>query len=108
MITYNKLVRDKIPQIIEASGKQCAVRVLDKVEYDLALKAKMKEELEEFLGADSYDKQMEELADLLEVVYSFVQSKGAEVDELEQIRNRKQDERGGFTKQLELLTVTES
>lgn len=97
-------MRDKIPQIIEASGKQCDVRVLDDSEYKIALKVKMQEELNEFLEA-SEDHQLEELADLLEVVYSFVQSKGVAVDELERIRKRKYDDRGGFEKRIMLLVV---
>lgn len=104
---YNKLVRDKIPQIIEASGKQCTVRVLDDAEYAVALKTKMQEELNEFLEASEVDQQLEELADLLEVVYSFVQSKGVVYEEIERIRQKKLDERGGFIEKLELLTVTE-
>lgn len=104
MKIYNKLVRDKIPEIIEASGKHCTVRVLDDVEYVDALKFKMQEELNEFLNADD-DHQLEELADLVEVINSFVRSKGLAIEELEQIRKAKHIERGGFDGRIMLLTV---
>ncbi|MEC0089879.1 nucleoside triphosphate pyrophosphohydrolase [Paenibacillus macquariensis] len=103
MKTYNKLVRDKIPQIIEASGKQYTVRVMDETEYAIALKTKMQEELNEFLEA-SEEHQMGELADLLEVVYSFAFSKGVRVEELEGIRQGKCDERGGFLNRILLVS----
>lgn len=103
-MTYNKLIRDKIPQIIEANGKTCEVKVLDDAKYDAALKTKLQEELNEFLEA-SEEKQLEELADLLEVVYSFARSKGVGIDELECIRQGKYDERGGFKERLMLITV---
>ncbi|WP_342480246.1 nucleoside triphosphate pyrophosphohydrolase [Paenibacillus sp. FSL L8-0340] len=104
MKTYNKLIRDKIPQIIEASGKQCTVKVMEDTEYIEALKTKMQEELNEFLEA-SEDQQLEELADLLEVMYSFVQTKGVSVDELERIRKEKHDKNGGFQERLLLIEV---
>lgn len=104
---YNKLVRDKIPQIIESSGKQCSVRVLDDVEYDGVLKIKMQEELNEFLESTDLGQQMEELADLLEVVYSFAQSKGIELDELDNIRLKKRNERGGFSNRIMLVNVSD-
>jgi predicted house-cleaning noncanonical NTP pyrophosphatase (MazG superfamily) len=105
MKTYNKLVRDKVPQIIQASGQQCDARVLDEQEYDLALKTKMQEELNEFFEADSQGQQIEELADLLEVIYSFSQSKEIGKDELERIRQNKYYERGGFQERLMLLST---
>ncbi|MNJ04821.1 hypothetical protein D3C73_1657590 [compost metagenome] len=59
--------------------------MLDDIKYEVALKTKMQEEFSEFLEA-SEEQQMEELADLLEVVYSFAQSKGVKIEELERIR----------------------
>jgi len=101
---YNKLVRDKIPQIIEDSGKVCTVEKLDTAEYVDALKTKMQEELEEFLEA-SEEHQLEELADLVEVIHSFVRNKGITINELEKIRQRKHDARGGFDKKIMLISV---
>ncbi|MFS0556885.1 phosphoribosyl-ATP pyrophosphohydrolase [Brevibacillus sp. 179-C9.3 HS] len=105
MKVYNKLVRDKIPQIIESNGKQCSVRVLDDAKNDAALKIKMQEELNEFLEATEPGQQMEELADLLEVVYAFVQNKGVGLEELERIRQEKYVERGGFQQRIFLQGV---
>lgn len=107
MKVYNKLVRDKIPQIIENSGKQCSVKVLDDVEYDGALKIKMQEELNEFLESTEQMEQLEELADLLEVVYAYVESKGVKIEDLERIRLNKCEERGGFQNRILLCSVAE-
>ncbi|WP_336783348.1 nucleoside triphosphate pyrophosphohydrolase [Paenibacillus illinoisensis] len=105
MKIYNKLVRDKIPQIIEANDKECSIRVLDDEEYTVALKTKLQEELNEFLEAKEKNEQIEELADLLEVVYSFARSQGTTVEELEHTRKTKHEERGGFEQKILLLTV---
>lgn len=105
MKTYNKLVRDKIPQIIEADNKECSMRVLDDEEYTVALKTKLQEELNEFLEAKEKNEQIEELADLLEVVYSYARSQGTTVEVLEHIRKTKHDQRGGFEQKIMLLTV---
>ncbi|WP_099517149.1 nucleoside triphosphate pyrophosphohydrolase [Paenibacillus sp. BIHB 4019] len=105
MKTYNKLVRDNIPQIIQASGKQFSSRVLNTAEYEIALKEKIQEELNEFLEAGDQEEQLEELADLLEVIYSFAHSKGIGREQMELIRERKKDERGGFYKRICLMNV---
>ncbi|MGG4147256.1 nucleoside triphosphate pyrophosphohydrolase [Paenibacillus algorifonticola] len=105
MKTYNKLVRDKIPQIIQASGKHCSFRVLNEAEYEKALKEKIQEELNEFLEAGDQQEQLEELADLLEVIYSFAHSKGVGREDMERIRERKKEERGGFYERLWLMNV---
>lgn len=107
MKVYNKLVRDKIPQIIESNGKQCTVRLLDDNEYDAAIKLKMQEELDEFLESTEQQKQIEELADLLEVMYSFAQSKGMGREELNRVRLKKRDQRGGFDMKIMLCEVTD-
>ncbi|MFD0588008.1 phosphoribosyl-ATP pyrophosphohydrolase [Paenibacillus sp. GCM10027627] len=107
MKIYNKLVRDKIPQIIERNGKQCDIRILDEAEYGAALNSKLQEELKEFFEAKNVNEQMEELADLLEVVYSIAESKGVAVEDLEKIRLSKRVERGGFEKRIMLLTSYE-
>ncbi len=65
MIEYNKLIRDKIPEIITSFGKQCIVETMNETEYIEALDAKLNEELAEYQA----DKSLEELADLLEVMY---------------------------------------
>lgn len=100
---YNKLVRDKIPSIIEQSGKQCAVETLDNDDYFDRLNEKLAEELEEY----NQDFSVEELADLLEVVYAILDYKKISRDEFEKIRLAKLAKRGGFTKRLLLKEVIE-
>jgi predicted house-cleaning noncanonical NTP pyrophosphatase (MazG superfamily) len=64
---YNKLVRDKIPEIIKRKGKKPIIHVANKKEYWQALKQKLKEEVEEFLKTPN----KEELADILEIIYAI-------------------------------------
>jgi len=103
VIKYDKLVRDKIPEIIEKSGKKAIVEVLDNHTYKKYLDIKLGEELQEYLSADSAD----ELADLVEVVYAILKYKGIDVKDFETIRNRKAQERGAFDKRLLLKEVVE-
>jgi len=103
VIKYDKLVRDKIPQIIEKSGKKAIVETLDDQAYKKYLDIKLSEELQEYLSADSVD----ELADLVEVVYAILKYKGIDINDFESIRNRKAEERGSFDKKLLLKEVIE-
>ncbi len=104
VIEYNKLVRDKIPQIIEESNKECSVRILDDEEYLRMVDAKLDEELAEY----HKDQNIEELADLLEVVYAATKARGYSVEDLERIRKEKADKRGTFDNKIFLETVTEN
>lgn len=104
MKEYNKLIRDKIPEIIEAAGKRCIVEVMNEEEYLEALDAKLNEELAEYQA----DKSLEELADLLEVMYAVVRARGYTTEELERVRKQKAEKRGGFEKRLRLKGVIES
>lgn len=104
MIEYNKLIRDKIPEIITSSGKQCIVETMNETEYIEALDAKLNEELAEYQA----DKSLEELADLLEVMYAVIKARGYSIEELENIRKEKAEKRGGFEKRLRLKGVIES
>ena len=100
---YNKLVRDKIPQIIEASGKQCVTTRLSKEEYLQALDEKLNEELAEY----QQSKSLEELADLLEVMGAVVKARGSTWEELTQIRKEKCAARGAFDDRIFLKEVSE-
>ena len=101
MKTYNKLVRDRIPEIIEASGHKCETRVLSDDEYLVELKNKLQEEVNEFLESGS----VEELADIIEVVHSLSAQSGSSIESVEEIRSNKANERGGFEKKIFLNTV---
>ena len=80
--SYNKLVRDKIPEIIEASGKSCETKILSDEEYIQMLDKKLDEELAEY----HQEQNIEELADLLEVLYATAKARGYSIEELEQVR----------------------
>ena len=102
-ITYNKLVRDRIPEIIEASGKTCVTETLADDEYLKMIDAKLDEELAEY----HKDQNIEELADLLEVIRAAAIARGYTLEELEQVRAVKEEKRGGFEKRLLLKEVVE-
>lgn len=74
MPIYNKLIRDHIPDIIGASGKRTVVSILSDEEYLLRLREKCQEELSEYTLAEMDQKRLEELADLLEVMYALARS----------------------------------
>ena len=98
---YNKLVRDKIPQIIKQSGKQAIIEEVSGEEYLELLNAKLAEELQEYHESQS----VEELADLVEVVYAILEHKAVSLQEFEVIRKLKVKERGAFKKKLLLKEV---
>lgn len=100
---YQKLVRDHIPEIIEADGKTCVTETLSDSRYLEMLDAKLAEELAEYQGS----KSLEELADLLEVMRAVVQARGWTWEQLEQVRHEKAAQRGGFGKRILLKEVIE-
>ena len=100
---YDKLIRDKIPEIIEAQGKTCVTEVLSQEEYLQKLDEKLCEELAEY----QQSKELEELADLLEVMEAAVAARGHTWEELLVIRDQKRQARGGFQKCLLLKEVSD-
>lgn len=98
---YNKLVRDKIPEIIKESGKECDIEIAHKEERYALLENKLKEEVNEFLA----DKNLEELADVMEVLFGLADSLGHSEEDLINARNKKKDERGGFKEGIVLKAV---
>ena len=101
--TYNKLVRDLIPDIIEASGKSCRTRILSDEEYLKMLDAKLDEELQEY----HEDGSIEELADLYELIRTIAVARGCSIGELEAVRVAKAEKRGGFDKRIFLIDVSD-
>jgi predicted house-cleaning noncanonical NTP pyrophosphatase (MazG superfamily) len=101
--TYNKLVRDNIPAIIKAKGAACETEILSDADYLRLLDAKLDEELAEY----HQDQNLEELADLMEVIYACAKARGYTVAELEALRAEKAAKRGGFDRKILLKTVTE-
>ena len=100
---YNKLVRDKIPEIIECDGKRCITEILSEEDYISALDKKIGEELAEYLSEPC----LEELADLTEVIYAATIARGFTLEELEKVRQSKAEKRGGFEKRIFLKSVYE-
>ncbi|MCC3646857.1 nucleoside triphosphate pyrophosphohydrolase [Cytobacillus oceanisediminis] len=105
MPTYNKLVRNRIPEIIERSGKKYTTRVLDQTEYIKELKKKNFEELEEYTNAENDEEALEELADLLEIIHALAETHGASIEKVEELRKQKAEERGGFKEKIFLIEV---
>lgn len=101
MKVYNKLVRDKIPEIIDADKKTCKTRILSKEEYIAALEDKLNEEVAEYQA----DKNLEEMADILEVLRAICVARGYSLEELEGLRAKKADEKGGFAEKIFLEYV---
>ncbi|ABR34961.1 nucleoside triphosphate pyrophosphohydrolase [Clostridium beijerinckii] len=101
MKVYNKLVRDKIPEIIKVDGRECETLVVTEEEKYKLLEDKLQEEVNEFLE----DKNLEELADVMEVLFGLANSLGYSEEELLKARDKKREERGGFKKGIVLKSV---
>ncbi len=105
MPTYNKLVRDAIPDIIRQTGKNCRTRALSAEEFRAHLQAKLREEAAEYQSADSDPAALEELADMLEVILALASVHGADTDQLRTLQEAKRQQRGGFTQAVFLIDV---
>lgn len=101
---YDKLVRDKIPDIIHDQGKGVCFRVLSDAEFKEYLEKKLDEEVAEFHES----KSLEELADITEVLYALAEAHGHTVFDLGRMRRRKLFEKGGFVRRICLIEVEES
>ena len=96
---YNKVIRDKIPEIIAESGKKYNLKHLDNASFLAELEKKLIEEVNEYVQS----KDVEELADMLEVIYRISELRGVNSDELDEIRKDKAEKRGRFTNNLFLI-----
>src|SRR3989339_2196383 len=102
--TRPKLVRDRIPETIEAEGFRPLTRILDDKEYGERLVEKIHEETEELsLAITDGTNPVEELADILELVNAAADYVGSSIDEVEKERLKKLEKRGGFKKRIMLL-----
>ena len=102
--TYNKLVRDKIPEEIDReSGRKCKYRILDDEEYLKELNKKVLEEANEFIEKDS----IEELGDLMEVLNAIMKQKGYSIEEVKKIMKVKEQKKGAFNNKIFLEYVDE-
>lgn len=91
-MAHAKLVRDKIPRIIRNNGAEPIIRIADAIEFRGLLRAKLLEEVNEFLASGD----SAELADILEVLLALASDLGLDRDQLENLRAAKAAERGGF------------
>lgn len=107
-ITYNKLVRDRIPEIIRAEGKQCEIEVMSDEQHRLALAEKLVEESQEAMAAARAGESaglIKELADLYEVIDGLMASYAIEPNAVMDLQRRRRLERGSFRERLRLLWV---
>ena len=101
MKEYNKLVRDRIPEIIEAAGEKPVVRVLGDEEYREQLLKKLEEEAREAWEARGDKKDLEkEVGDILEVIEAVVRAFDLDEGEIKKIKEERRKSRGGFEKKL--------
>jgi len=104
---YDKLVRDKIPEIIESKGETPVTRELGDYDYKVELEKKLQEENNEVLSATTSKDRLEELADMLEVIFALGSIENATEQNLMDIMYQKREQRGGFVKKLYLERVIE-
>ena len=102
MAVYNKAIRDKIPEIIQKDGFSCNVETMSDEKFLVEMEKKLSEEVAEYQN----DKNPEELADILEVIYRIAKLKGISKEELEKIRISKIEKRGAFEKNLFLIDTS--
>ncbi|WP_233880790.1 nucleoside triphosphate pyrophosphohydrolase [Virgibacillus halodenitrificans] len=105
MPTYHKLVRDRIPEIIQSTGKELKTEILNNTRYIEELKKKLNEEVTEYQEATSDEEALEELADVLELMLALAKQHGATIDEVEKIRKEKAEKRGAFNEKIYLIEV---
>ena len=98
---YNKLVRDRVPEIIKESKQIPEYIILSDEEYMAELNKKLKEETAEYLTSN----EIEDLADILEVVFAICEARGISEDKIQEVRKEKAIRRGGFQNKILLKTV---
>ena len=103
MKTYNKLVRDMIPQLIVEDGRHRNPRCFDAWEWSAELKKKLKEEVEEFIQSG----EIEELVDIGEVIHAILAIENVSVETYQRMRLEKRQGRGGYEKRIFLESVEE-
>lgn len=92
---FNKLVRDKIPEIIRNNNEEAITRILNNEEYKDALEKKLLEEYNEVLTAEGND-YLEELADMLEIIDALASTQNKTIEDIIKIKEEKLNKRGGF------------
>ena len=103
MLTHNKAIRDKIPEIIRDSGHSCNVENMSDTEFLEKLDKKLAEEFIEY----KENRSVEELVDIVEVIRRISELRGTSLENFEKIRSEKVKERGAFEKNLFLIDTSE-
>jgi predicted house-cleaning noncanonical NTP pyrophosphatase (MazG superfamily) len=103
---YNKLVRDKIPDIITSDGRKCETEILSEVDYKQALRDKITEEGEEVRSASDGD-LLTEIADLYEVIDALIMAYGLSKEDIIRRQDERRKSRGGFVKRIKLISTSD-
>lgn len=103
MKVYNKLVRDKIPEIIKEKGCQAETVCISGHDYEAALKEKLIEEVTEFVNGGG----LVEIADIVEVLEAILATANVSWGDIWKLKGKKKEERGGFDKKIFLMRVKE-
>ena len=103
---YNKLVRDKMPEIIRDKGEDPIIKVLNDEEYKTSLEEKLFEEYKEIIES-SEEARLEELADMIEVIISLAESQNSSLEKVIELADKKREKRGGFKDKIFLEKVIE-
>jgi predicted house-cleaning noncanonical NTP pyrophosphatase (MazG superfamily) len=101
-VTYGKLIRDRIPEIMDAAGVRYEVAVLDDAAFRSALRAKLLEEATEAASAGSAEELAKEIADLCEVAETLLAVEGVDAEAVRAVQRERREARGGFGRRLEL------
>ncbi|ENQ3105022.1 nucleoside triphosphate pyrophosphohydrolase [Bacillus cereus] len=107
MSVYNKIVRDRVPEMILMSGKTYTSKKLSKQEYIEELSKIGIEEMREFASMQEREHAVDSLADALEVIKALAKAEGVTLEDVERVRQEKEAERGGFEKGVYLVEVSE-
>lgn len=102
---YNKLVRDKIPEIISNKGEQPITHILNDEEYKKELEAKLLEEYKEVLETTNSTERIEELADMIEIIKALASLENKTIEDILEVANQKAQKRGGFENKIFLEKV---
>lgn len=103
--TFNKLVRDNIPDKIRSNGEECVTRKLSDEEYKIELYKKLLEETKEVINSKNSHETIEESADVLEIIKSIAELNDKVLEDIIEIANQKRKSHGGFDKRIFLETT---
>jgi len=105
-IIYNKLVRDKIPEIIKQDGADPQIRILEEEKFLEALFKKLEEEVSELISARDNKKEVEkEIGDIYEIIEAIIENCGLDRGEILRLKGERREKRGGFAKRIFLESV---